>query len=130
MNSFTHTETFDIPIKILFDVWLDQNLHALATGTQAEIHPVVNGNFTAWDGYITGSFTLIEPYKKITMNWRTADFSEPDIDSKVILAFSELGTSSTLILTHTHIPDGQPDYKQGWIDHYFAPMRTYFLTLD
>jgi hypothetical protein len=31
-----------------------------------------------------------------------------------------------LTLIHNNIPKGQSDYEQGWINHYFEPMKTYF----
>jgi activator of HSP90 ATPase len=37
------------------------------------------------------------------------------------------GDGSKLTLIHTDIPEGQSEeYKQGWKDYYFAPMKVYF----
>jgi hypothetical protein len=57
---------------------------------------------------------------------RQIEFKEKDEDSKltVLLSKSKEGTELTLI--HTNIPEGQPLYKQGWINHYFIRMKNYF----
>jgi len=32
-----------------------------------------------------------------------------------------------MTVIHSDIPDGQgDDYRQGWIDYYFEPMKEYF----
>jgi hypothetical protein len=37
------------------------------------------------------------------------------------------GTKITLL--HTRIPDGPNEYRRGWLDYYFAPMKDYFAKL-
>ena len=43
----------------------------------------------------------------------------------ILLELVEDGTKITII--HSDIPEGQADdYKQGWQDFYFKPMKDYF----
>ena len=97
------------------------------TGDQAVVDPKVSGMLTAGDGYIHATFTILDPGKRIVHIWRTIDFPPESKDSVVEILFesAELGTKLTLI--HTQIPTGQAmDYKSGWRDFYFTPMKAYF----
>ena len=77
-----------------------------------------------------GSFrkTLeLKPHTRILQSWRTTDFAEEEPDSllEVLLAKTKGGTRLTL--NHSKIPTGHgPEYKKGWIDFYFKPMKEYF----
>tara|TARA_B100000809_G_scaffold246314_1_gene274169 strand:+ start:1124 stop:1261 length:138 start_codon:yes stop_codon:yes gene_type:complete len=33
-----------------------------------------------------------------------------------------------LTLKHTNLPDHGMQYKDGWVEHYFEPMKTHFLS--
>lgn len=65
-------------------------------------------------------------FSSIVQSWRTAEFTEEDEDSRLELRLSDIPGGCELELIHSGIPEGQPDYKQGWIDNYFEPMRAYF----
>jgi len=111
----------------VYQAWLSSEEHGLFTGGVAEIDPAAGGAFTAWDGYIQGKTLELEPFSRILQAWRTTDFpaGSPDSLLEVTLAGAEGGTQITLV--HTEIPAGQaPEYRQGWEDYYFAPMKEYF----
>jgi len=111
----------------LYRAWLDGEMHGAFTGSAAQVDPQVGGRFTAWDGYITGTNLILEPFRRIVQSWRTTEFpaGSPDSHLEVLLEEGEAGT--TLRLVHTEIPDGQAeDYRQGWEDYYFKPMQDYF----
>ena len=111
----------------VYNAWIDSKKHTEMTGSEAIIEPRINGRFTAWDGYIEGTTVELEPNKRIVQTWRTTDFppDSPDSTIEVLLEAVENGTRLTLI--HTDIPEGQSnDYKKGWKDFYFDPMRRYF----
>lgn len=126
MKSITLQETFSVSSEILYDAWLNSREHSEMTGGQAVCSNKVDGQFSAWDGYITGFNVVLEPYTKIVQSWRTTEFSESDSNSELIIQFLPTELGSTLVLTHHNIPDGQSDYEKGWIDHYFVPMKRYF----
>ena len=112
----------------LYKDWLSSEAHSKFTGSPALIDPSVNGKFTAWEGYIYGTNTSFEPGHKIVQNWRTTEFSETDDDSILEVIFENAGDKTRLILRHSNIPEGQgEDYKQGWKDFYFEPMKKYYL---
>ena len=112
----------------LFFLWLDGEGHSEMTGAGATGEPEVGAAFTAWDGYIEGKTTAIEPVSRILQSWRTSNFPDDAPDSQLELLLESNGDEGTLLtLKHWDIPEGQgKDYLKGWEDHYFDPMRTYF----
>ncbi len=111
----------------VYTAWLDSQAHGQFTGSPAEIDAQVGGLFTAWDGYIQGKTLEMEPYHRIFQTWRTDEFPDGSQDSflEVLIEAADGGAKITLV--HTLIPDGQGEqYKQGWLDYYFAPMEEYF----
>jgi activator of HSP90 ATPase len=111
----------------LYKAWLDSREHSNFTGSRAEIIPAIDGKFSAWDGYIKGTTIALDPYHKIVQKWRTTDFDEKDEDSMIEIFFDQQGRKTKLTLRHFAIPEGQvDDYRKGWEDFYFKPMRQYY----
>ena len=125
-NEFTLTETFSATAEVIYNAWLSTNGHTQMTGNPAKVDGKVNGAFTAWDGYIWGTFLELEKNKRIVQAWRTSEFPEDAEDSHVEVLLEESNGKTKLTLIHTNIPEGQDRYKQGWEDFYFKPMREYF----
>jgi activator of HSP90 ATPase len=116
-----------VPPKKIFEAWLDSMEHTAFTNSDANIDPQVGGEFSAWDGYITGKTISIEPFTRIVQSWRTTDFSEDDPDSQLDIIIEPLDSGCKITLNHTGLPDcSKDDYIKGWEDYYFAPMRGYF----
>ena len=121
--------TLQLPVTpaVIYTAWVTSNLHRDFTGGNAIIDARNGGQFSAWDGYITGIILKLEPDQRIVQSWRTSDFHPMDPSStlEVLLEPNENGT--LLTLNHTEIPDGQSDqYEQGWKEFYFEPMLGYF----
>lgn len=111
----------------IYESWLDSKKHSEMTGSKAKVEPRINGKFTAWDGYIEGKTIEMEPGRKIVQKWRTTDFPSGSPDSTVEIILEEVEKGTKIVLIHTEIPEGQKDdYKQGWKDFYFDPMKDYF----
>jgi activator of HSP90 ATPase len=111
----------------VYEAWLDSKAHADFTGSSAKIDPQTGGDYSAWDGYIWGKTLYQEPYRLIRQSWRTSDFPEDAPDSVLEVLFEAAGTGTKLTLIHTNIPEGQGEqYRQGWEDFYFVPMKDYF----
>ena len=111
----------------IYKAWLSTEGHAAITGSPAKVDGSVDGDFSAWDGYISGMFLELEPNRRILQAWRTAEFPSEAEDSIVEILLEEEHNKTKLTLKHTNIPKGQTDnYKTGWEDFYFKPMRKYF----
>lgn len=123
-NEFTLTVTFNTRAEKIYKAWLTAQGHTLMTGSPAKVDGCVNGEFTAWDGYIWGRFLELEENKRIAQAWRTGEFAEEAEDSRVEVLLEEEKGKTKLTLKHSNIPEGQAEgYKQGWEDFYFKPMR-------
>jgi activator of HSP90 ATPase len=126
-NEFTLTAEFNASAEAVYKAWLSTQGHTLMTGSPAKVDGREGGAFTAWDGYIWGTFLELESNKRIAQTWRTGEFPEEADDSHVDILLEEKDGKTKLTLVHTNIPEGQSDsYKQGWEDFYFKPMREYF----
>lgn len=126
-TEFTISEIFNVSAESLYKAWLSTEGHTLMTRSPAKVDGREGGDFTAWDGYIWGTFQELEENKKIAQSWRTSEFPEEADDSMVEILLREENGKTTITLTHTHIPAGQADdYRKGWDDFYFKPMKEYF----
>ena len=96
------------------------------TGGEAKCSNKVGGFFTAWDGYISGKNVELVENKKIVQTWRTTEFEDNDEDSILTIEMNKVPEGTELILSHSNIPQGQTQYEQGWVDHYFKPMKVFF----
>ena len=126
-NAFTVSAIFPASAERIYKAWLSSEEHAAFTGSAAKIKPQVGGEFSAWDGYITGKTVTLEPHRRIVQDWRTTEFPEGSPDSKLEVLLKEVEGGTKVTLKHSNIPEGQAEqYKSGWKDFYFAPMRAYF----
>lgn len=123
---FTLTTTIQAPAKEIYTAWLTSEGHTNMTGAGAEISDQPGDSFTAWDGYIEGKNILLEPYRRIVQSWRTSEF-EGASDSQIEVLLKEEEGITLLTLIHTHLPTDGEQYKKGWEDFYFEPMKAYFL---
>jgi len=133
-NHYTITVTINAKAEAIYKAWLSTEGHSAITGSPAKVDGTINGDFTAWDGYIWGMFLELEPNHRILQAWRTAEFPSEAEDSIVEILLVETtgldtpqkarGYSTIITLKHSNIPAGQADsYKTGWEDFYFKPMR-------
>lgn len=126
-NEFTISESFNANTEAIYKAWTSTQGHTLMTGSPARVDGREGGDFTAWGGYIWGTFLELEANKRILQAWRTSEFPEDAEDSQVEILLQEIDSKTKLTLIHTNIPAGQAEsYRQGWEDFYFKPMREYF----
>lgn len=127
LDSLELSITLPVKASKIYKAWLSGKLHSQFTGSKATVNPKIGCRFTAWDWYIEGKTLELIPGKKIVQSWRTTDFSEQDIDSKIEIILEESNGETKLTLIHTNIPEGQGEnYKKGWFDFYFKPMQNFF----
>lgn len=96
------------------------------TGGKARTSARVGAAFTAWDGYATGKNLELVPAARIVQSWRTTDFDDGDPDSKITITLKAVAGGTKVTLLHTRIPGGRDDFRDGWRDYYFQPMKAYF----
>lgn len=126
-NEFELSVIFPATAEEIFDGWLSSEGHAAFTGSPAKVEGGSGGKFSAWDGYIWGVTLETERPRRILQAWRTSEFPEESPDSQVEILLKKIKSGTRLTIKHTNIPEGQAEeYKQGWEDFYFKPMKEFF----
>jgi activator of HSP90 ATPase len=111
---------------VIYQAWLDSAGHSDMTGSIAQVSNVVGGSFEAWDGYIKGENLELEPPSRILQSWRTTEFDDSDEDSRLEILLEAQKKSTLITIRHSRLPEDGMQYRQGWIDFYFKPMKEYF----
>ena len=133
--SLTRTKTATITQNVvipttpeqLYDAFIDAKIHSAFTGAKATCDPVIGGEFTAWDGYIFGKNLELERGKRIVQEWSTSEWPEGYPPSRLELTFRKVKAGTEISMVHSKVPEEQAeDYRQGWIDNYWNPLKEYF----
>lgn len=127
MQSFERTGVVPASPEEVFDAWVSAEGHAAMTDAPATSDPQVGGRFQAWGGFISGTYTVLDRPHRLAFRWRTIEFDADAEDSLVSVSLAPAGDGyCKLVIRHRGIPDGQPDYDQGWVDHYLDPMNRHW----
>jgi activator of HSP90 ATPase len=126
MIAFEIEKKFATSAEELYDAWLDSESHSQMTGGEAHCSNLMGSEFSAWDGYISGHNLQLREPSFIKQAWRTTEFGAQDKDSIIEISLIEEKDGCRFILKHSQIPEGQPDYEEGWVDNYFEPMEEFF----
>jgi activator of HSP90 ATPase len=111
----------------VYDAFMDAKKHSAFTGAKATCDATVGGEFTAWDGYITGKNLELEKGKRIVQEWITTEWPAGYAPSRLEFTFRKVRGGTEITMTHSNIPEEQAEeYRQGWIDNYWEPLKNYF----
>lgn len=119
--------TLNAPAKDIYTAWLSSEGHTKMTGGEATASNKVGEGFTAWDGYIHGKNLVLKENERIVQSWRTSQFLENEPDSQIEVLLKEGDGVTELTLIHSNVPESGEHYRKGWDEHYFQPMKKYFL---
>ncbi len=124
------TVTAEIPAakETIYNAWLNGEEHGNMTGAPATTAENIGDSFNAHGDYISGKNIQLVPFTKIVQSWRTTEFEEEDEDSVLEIKLEDKNNHTLVTLTHSNLPPHGAQYEQGWKDHYFKPMKTYFST--
>lgn len=127
MDSIRMSAVIPADAKAIYEAWMSGKGHGAMTGSAATVTAKVGGKFTAWDGYISGTTLELKPGARIVQAWRTTEFGPDDPDSRLEVLLEKAARGTKVTLVHTNIPPGQgAEYRKGWLDFYFTPMKEYF----
>jgi uncharacterized protein YndB with AHSA1/START domain len=113
------------PEKV-YAAWLSSEGHSAMTNNPAKVSARVGESFEAWDGYIQGRNLELDPPKRILQSWRTSEFEDSTKDSLLEILFTPEGKGTIVTIQHSELPADGMQYKQGWVEFYFLPMKEYF----
>ncbi|XP_015055760.1 activator of 90 kDa heat shock protein ATPase homolog [Solanum pennellii] len=133
-KTITMTEKFSCRAKDLFEILMDESRWKGFTQSNARISKEVGGEFSIFDGSVTGTNVELQEGKLIVQKWRFGNW--PDgIHSTVRITFEEPQSGVTVInLTHTDVPEEDrygnatvvENTERGWRDLIFNRVRAVF----
>ncbi len=125
-KTIQQTVTFKASPHEVYEALMDSARHAAFTQSAASISREVGGEFTAYDGYISGKNIKLIPDREIVQFWHASDWPEGRF-STVTFVLLQIPEGTRLNFTHSDVPDGTEDeYAQGWVDNYWNPMKEMF----
>lgn len=117
------TVTFTASPHDVYEALMDSAKHAAFSGGAAHISREVGGEFSAYDGYISGRNLKLIPDREIVQSWRAPDWPE-GFFSTVTFVLLPIPEGTRLNFTHADLPEGtEAEFEQGWIDNYWEPMK-------
>jgi activator of HSP90 ATPase len=121
------TRTFPAKPEDVYEALVDAKKHAAFTGSGATSDPRTGGRFTAWDGYIFGKYVTLEKGKRIVQEWQTTEWPSGSPPSVIEFGIERVEGGTRLTMVQSGVPAEQAEeYRQGWIDNYWKPMKEYF----
>jgi activator of HSP90 ATPase len=118
--------TFKASPQELFEIFTNSKKHSTATGAKASVSAKAGAKWTAWDGMISGKNLVVVPGHMIVQAWRASHWKDSDLDSILILTFSQAAGGSRIDLVHVGVP--QHDHQgvtKGWPQYYWNPWKAY-----
>ena len=124
--SFEVSDILPASPPAIYRAWLNSQTHTKMTGSPAQASPEVSAEFSAWDGYIHGRNLELDPPRRILQAWRTIEFAENDPDSLLEVLLQPVEGGTQVVLRHSNLPAHGDQYREGWVENYFTPMKAYF----
>eukprot|EP00761_Pharyngomonas_kirbyi_P005774 gb/GECH01005780.1/.p1 GENE.gb/GECH01005780.1/~~gb/GECH01005780.1/.p1 ORF type:complete len:354 (+),score=107.90 gb/GECH01005780.1/:1-1062(+) len=138
--SSVETETIQLKEKFkarpgdIFECMLDEKRVSGFTSSKCTVDPQVGGEYTLFDGMISGKYTKIESPKKMKMTFRAKDWPQNHVSDVDITLVEDEPGDTTLHLTQKNVPvnDAQgasgviSRTEQGWRENYFMRMKVVF----
>lgn len=133
-KTISMTEKFSCRARDMYEILMDENRWKGFTQSNARISKEVGGEFSIFDGSVTGRNVELQEGKLIVQQWRFGSW--PDgIHSTVKLTLDEPEPGLTVVkLTHTDVPEEDrygnatvvENTERGWRDLIFNKIRAVF----
>ncbi|XP_041027974.1 activator of 90 kDa heat shock protein ATPase homolog 1 [Juglans microcarpa x Juglans regia] len=133
-KTITLSEKFSCRARDMYEILMDENRWKGFTLSNARISKEVGGEFSIFDGSVTGTNLELQDGKLIVLKWRFANWDD-GIHSTVKLALDEPEPGVTVVkLAHTDIPEEDrygnatvvENTERGWRDLIFNRIRAVF----
>ena len=103
-DSIKLSATIPVDAKTIYSAWLNSEKHSAFTKSEVKIERKVDSEFTAKDGYISGTNKLLHMNKRIVQEWRSTDFPEDAENSIVEISFEKVEKGTKVIIQHSNLP--------------------------
>ncbi|KAI3471418.1 hypothetical protein Pfo_030782 [Paulownia fortunei] len=136
-KTITMSEKFSCRARDLYEILMDENRWKGFTQSNARINKEVGGEFSIFDGSVTGKNVELQEGKLIVQHWRFGSWPDGIVSTvcKVRLTFDEPESGVTVVkLTHTDVPEEDrygnatvvENTERGWRDLIFHKIRAVF----
>lgn len=124
--------TFQVSPAEVYKALMDSKIHSAFTSSVCKIGKKEGSSYSAYDGYINGKNVKLIPGKKITQTWQAVDGVWPEgYYSEITFDLKAIKNGTELNFLHKGVPINQLDeFKKGWVEHYWEPMKDYFKKED
>jgi uncharacterized protein YndB with AHSA1/START domain len=106
----------------LFDIFTDPQKHGELLGAKVDISAKEGARFSCFDGNVTGKNLLIVPGRLIVQSWKGNVWEKDDLDSILVLTFSETKGGAQISMVHANTPDR---FIEKWNEFYWKPMKQF-----
>ncbi|MBP9180758.1 MAG: SRPBCC domain-containing protein [Bacteroidia bacterium] len=128
MQTIQQEIIFAAPAHKVYELLMDEKLHAEFTESDVSINTNIGGVFSIYDGYIAGKNIELIKNKKIVQLWRAEEPEWPEHHfSEVIFNFSDHKNFETLLtFEHRYVPEAvAKSIENGWVKYYWEPMKAW-----
>ena len=117
--------TFNASPHDVYEALMDSEKHSRFTGAKARISREVGGEFSAYEGALSGTNLELVPDAKIVQSWRGSDEGwEPGHYSTATFSLEKIDGGTRLTFVQTGVPEKSfEDISEGWQTYYWAPMK-------
>ena len=123
MRNFRMTIHIKSPLGEVFNAITNPLTIELWSGYPALFEPVVNSEFSIFDGDITGKILAVDVPNMIEQEWYFGDQEEASI---VRYDLAEDSGKTKIELQHSNIPDeAYDDIATGWKRYYLGALKSY-----
>jgi activator of HSP90 ATPase len=117
-----------VSARRLFDTYVTSDLHARATQAEAVVGDKAGDEFRVFGGGVKGRNLAVVDGRMIVQTWRGRPWQDTDLDSVLVLAFSDTPSGAKIELSQANIPDqAYPMVNEAaWHDRYWRSWQDYF----
>lgn len=121
------TTLVDAKPEAVYAALAEPRRHSAFTKAKARGTARKGGAFTAFNGYISGTYLELKKGRRMVMAWRTAAWPEGYPPSRLELRFEPAANGTRLTMIQTKVPAIQvAKYRRGWIANYWDPLKAHF----
>ena len=128
MNDFktiNHELTINATPAQVYQALLSSEQHSAFTGAPAVIDATQGGEFSNFNGAITGTIEELQENKLIRMKWRASAFPE-NYYTDVVFKLEKNENGTTIKFSHQGLPaEAEPMINEGWESNYWQKLPAY-----
>lgn len=126
MNTIKQTLLFNASADDLYEYLTNARKLQKIIGGKVSSDAKPSGNFSAYDGYLFGTFVEVVPGKKIVQKWACEDFPKNQFSDVKIELKKKTDKQTELIFTQENVPEELfEDLSAGWNEFYWDPIKDY-----